>query len=140
MPAPGRTRLHLFDVVSEWRAWTGRPAVLAVWAARRAALEQTEMAEVVADFQASKQYGLAHIPEIAANAAATLGLPQAHLESYLLDNIDYSLDEENRAGLNLFFEKAAAAGIVPLNQPLHYAGKPDAARVAARGSIGVAGG
>ena len=39
--------------------------------------------ELVADFQASKEYGLAHIEEIAANAAATLGLPQAHLESYL---------------------------------------------------------
>jgi len=123
---PGKkTRLYLYDVISEWRAWTGLPGVLALWAARRNVLSSGESADIatalVADFQASKEYGLAHIPEIAANAAATLGLPQAHLESYLLENIDYSLDDENRAGLELYFQKAADAGIVPLNRPLQYA-------------------
>jgi len=113
-----KTPLYLYDVISEWRAWTGRPGVLALWAARRDVVTP----ELLADFQASKEYGLVHIPEIAANAAATLGLPQAHLEDYLRENIDYSLDEENRAGLELFFEKAAAAGIVPLARPLEYAG------------------
>jgi len=111
-----KTQLHIYDVVSEWRAWTGRPAVLALWAAKCHAVTP----DLVADFQASKEYGLAHIPEIAANAAATLGLPQTHLESYLLENIDYSLDEENRAGLELYFQKAADAGLVPFYQPLQY--------------------
>lgn len=117
-----KTPLYLYDVISEWRAWTGRPGVLALWAARRDILAGAEASELVGDFQASKQFGLEHIPEIAANAAATLGLPQAHLESYLLENINYSLDDENRAGLELYFEKAAAAGIVPLARPLEYAG------------------
>jgi chorismate dehydratase len=119
---PGRKmRLYLYDVISEWRAWTGRPGVLALWAARQDVLARPEASGLVADFQASKEYGLEHIPEIAANAAATLGLPQAHLETYLLENIDYGLDDENRAGLELYFQKAADAGIVPLNQPLQYA-------------------
>ncbi|HXZ20386.1 MAG TPA: menaquinone biosynthesis protein [Candidatus Acidoferrales bacterium] len=120
-----KARLHVYDVISEWRAWTGLPAVLALWAARRDVLRSGESrdfgTELVADFQASKEYGLAHVPEIAANAAATLGLPQAHLETYLLENIDYSLDDENRMGLELYFQKAADAGIVPVNQPLMYA-------------------
>jgi chorismate dehydratase len=119
---PGsKMRLFLYDVISEWRAWTGRPGVLAVWAARGAILTQADVLELVSDFQASKEYGLTHIEEIAANAAATLGLPQAHLESYLLENIDYSLDAENRAGLSLYFEKAAAAGYIPMARPLEYA-------------------
>ncbi|HKM89764.1 MAG TPA: menaquinone biosynthesis protein [Candidatus Acidoferrales bacterium] len=109
--------LHLYDVITEWRAWTGRPGVLAMWAARR----EVVTPEVVADFQASKEYGLAHLPEIAANAAATLGLPQAHLERYLSENIDYSLDDENRAGLDLYFEKAAQSGLIPLVRQLEYA-------------------
>ena len=108
--------LHVYDVISEWHAWTGRPGVLALWAARRDAVTQ----ELLADFQASKEYGLAHLPEIAANAAATLGLPQAHLESYLSENIDYNLDLENRAGLALYFEKAAQAGLIPLARPLEF--------------------
>jgi len=115
---PGsKAKLQVYDVISEWRAWTGRPGVLAVWAARR----DVATAELAADFQASKEYGLAHIEQIAANAAATLGLPQAHLENYLRENIDYGLDAENRAGLELYFEKAAAAGLVPFYQPLTYA-------------------
>ena len=109
--------LHVYNVITEWRAWTGRPGVLALWAARREAVTP----ELVADFEASKQYGLAHLPEIAANAAATLGLPQAHLERYLRENIDYNLDDENRAGLELYFEKAAQAGLIPLARPLEYA-------------------
>ena len=119
---PGKkARLYIYDVVSQWREWTGRPAVLALWAARKAVLARPEASGLVADFQASKEYGLAHIPEIAANAAATLGLPQAHLENYLLENIDYSLDGENRAGLELYFQKASDAGLVPFYQPLQYA-------------------
>jgi len=113
---PSAEPLHIYDVVSEWREWTGLPAVMAVWAARR----DVATPELFADFQASKEYGLAHIPEIAANASATLGLPQPHLESYLRDNIDYSLDDDNRAGLNLYFEKAAHAGLIPAARPLDF--------------------
>jgi len=112
--------LHVYDVISEWRAWTGRPGVLALWAARRDVVTP----ELTADFQSSKEYGLAHITEIAANAAATLGLPQAHLESYLQESIDYSLDLENRAGLALFYEKAAQGGLIPLARPLEFAKGP----------------
>jgi chorismate dehydratase len=115
-PGSRLRELHVYDVISEWRAWTGRPGVLALWAARRDAVTP----DLLADFQASKEYGLARIPEIAANAAATLGLPQAHLEDYLRENIDYGLDLDNRGGLALFFEKAAQGGLIPLVRPLEY--------------------
>jgi chorismate dehydratase len=116
---PGsKAKLYVYDVISEWRAWTGHPGVLALWAARRDVVTP----DLVADFQTSKEFGLSHIEEIAANAAATLGLPQTHLESYLRDNIDYSLDAENLAGLQLYFEKAAQAGIIPLVRQLEFAG------------------
>lgn len=113
---PGAIPLHVYDIITEWRAWTGKPGVLALWAARRDVVTP----ELVADFQVSKQYGLAHLDEIAANASATLGLPQVHLERYLRENIDFSLDEENRAGLTLFFEKAAAAGLIPPARPVEF--------------------
>jgi len=117
--------MHVYDVITEWRAWTGRPGVLALWAARRDAVTP----DLLADFQASKEYGLAHLTEIAANAAATLGLPQAHLERYLRENIDYSLDDENRAGLELYFEKAAQAGLIPQARPLEFVAAPRDAKV-----------
>ena len=118
--APGLTSLHVYDAITEWHNWTGLPGVLALWAARPPAVSS----ELAADFQASKAYGLAHLEEIAANAAATLGLPQAHLQCYLRENIDFSLDEENRAGLQLFFDKAAAAGLIPSSRPIEFVGQP----------------
>ncbi len=124
---PGVAGVRLYDVVEQWRQWTGHPCVLAIWAARREAATP----EVAADFLASKQYGLERIEDIAANASVTLGLSPASLARYLRDNIDYSLDDENLAGLELYFHKAARAGLIPAARPLEFAAVP--ARAAVRG-------
>ena len=102
-------KLYLYDVVHEWWQLTERPAVLALWAAR------TEIAtlELAADFTASLAYGLAHLPEICAEASRELQLPEKELSLYLRTNIDYSLDAENLKGLNEYFAQAARLGLVP---------------------------
>jgi chorismate dehydratase len=109
--------LYFYDVVGEWRSLTGLPAVLAVWAARR----DIATPEVTADFLASRDFGLSRITEICFDAARDLELPQPTLESYLRHNIDYSLDEENRRGLELYFTYAAKYGLIPQAKPLEYA-------------------
>jgi chorismate dehydratase len=109
--------LYVYDVVGEWRSLTGLPAVLAVWAARR----DTATPEVTADFLASRDFGLSRIPEICFDATRELELPQRALESYLRHNIDFSLDEENRRGLELYFTSAAKLGLIPQAKPLEYA-------------------
>ena len=91
--------LYVYDVVGEWRNLTGLPVVLAVWASRR----EIATPELTADFLASRDFGLSRITEICFDAAREPELPQRTLESYLRDNIDYSLDEENRRGLELYF-------------------------------------
>jgi len=116
LPVPGFEMLYVYDVVHEWRDMTGRPSVLAIWAGRREAVTP----EVVSDFLASKQYGLDHVHEIAEAASIKLDLPPAALERYLTENIHYDLDEENLAGLWLYFEKAAAAGLVPPARPVEF--------------------
>jgi chorismate dehydratase len=100
--------LYVYDVVGEWRALTGLPAVLAVWACRR----ELATPELTADFLASRDFGLAHLGEISYEAAQDLELPQRALESYLRNNIDFSLDAENRRGLELYFEHAAKLGLI----------------------------
>jgi len=109
--------LYIYDVVGEWRSWTGLPAVLAVWAARR----DVATPEVTADFIASRDFGLAHIPEISFEAARELELPAQALESYLRRNIDFSLDAENLRGLDLYYEHAAQLGLIPQAKPLDWA-------------------
>ena len=109
--------LHVYDVVQEWRRLAGLPAVLAVWAGRR----QSVTPEVVADFAASKEYGVAHLAEISATASVKQDLPAADLLNYLQENIDFTLDSENLAGLELYYCLAAKLGLIPRAKAIEWA-------------------
>ena len=86
------------------------------WAGRRDAVTP----EVLTDFAASKQFGLERVREISEAASIKLDLPPRALERYLTENIHFDLDEENLAGLRLYFDKAAAAGLIPRAKPLEF--------------------
>ena len=118
MPVPGYEVVFVYDVAQQWREMTGKPCVLALWAGRREAITP----EVAADFQASKEYGLERLAEISEAAAVKLELPPKALERYLRENINFDLDEENLAGLELFFEKAGKMGLIPRARPMEIAG------------------
>ncbi len=120
--------LHVYDVVGEWRELTGLPAVMAVWAARR----EIVTPGLVADFTASRDFGLKQIPEICEEAARELELPQRDLESYLRHNIDFFLGEENRRGLKRYFEEAARMGLIEEARPTEWAAANVAAQVSAK--------
>jgi len=120
MPVPGHESIFVYDVAHEWQEMTGKPCVLAIWAGRREAITP----EVVADFLASKEYGMARIPEIADAASLKLELPAKDLEKYLAENINFDLDAENIEGLNLYYQKAAALGLIPRYRPIEFASAP----------------
>jgi chorismate dehydratase len=123
---PGVGDLHIYDVVKEWWHLTEKPAVLAVWAARNEVIT----AELTADFLASRDFGLAHLPEICAEAAQQLHLPEPELRLYLEKNIDYTLDGENLQGLLRFFHESHALKLIgPLNQIAIAAGPGSPARL-----------
>lgn len=106
---PGIPTLYLYDMVEEWRALSGLPAVLAIWAAR----PEVATPEVVRDFQESLAQGLLQLDAISVEASKELGLPAADLRRYLSENIDYGLDDENLQGLRLYFSFAAELGLIP---------------------------
>jgi chorismate dehydratase len=127
MPVPGVDTLFVYDVVHQWREMTGKPAVLAIWAARR----DTMTPEIVADFLASKAYGLERVRDISEGAGMKLDLAPAPLEKYLRDNIQFDLDEQKLAGLRLFYQYAAEDGLIPAARPIEFAEAP--AAMGARG-------
>jgi len=108
---------HVYDVVGEWRKFSSLPAVMAVWAAK----PEVVTPEVLADFSASRNFGLAQLAAISLKAAQELALPQQALESYLRHNIDFSLGEENRRGLERYFLEAAELGLIPLDKKITWA-------------------
>ena len=100
------------DIAHEWHALTGVPFVSAVWAvAPGVAAEQFEA--MAADFLRSRDHGIAHIEELAAEWSRKLPLPESTIRRYLSENIHYVLDEECLAGIEAFFRAAARAGVLP---------------------------
>jgi chorismate dehydratase len=121
----GPGTLYIYDVVQEWRRLSGLPAVLAVWAGRAEIMTP----EIVADFTASKVLGVAKVPVISAAAADEQRWAEGELRTYLSENIDYNLDKENLAGLELYYCLAAKLGLIPQAKAIEWA-SVDAARMA----------
>jgi chorismate dehydratase len=118
-------QFHIYDVVKEWWHLTEKPAVLAIWAARNESFPNSLVtAELVSDFLASRDFGLRQIPEICAEAAQQMHLPENELRLYLEKNIDYSLDDENLQGLQRFFGLSSALGLTGPLQPIAIAAGP----------------
>jgi chorismate dehydratase len=120
LPVPGVETLFVYDVAQQWHEMTGKPCVLAVWVGRRELMTP----EVVADFLASREYGLSQIDEIAEGAALKLNLPPREIELYLRESIDFSLDAANLDGLRHYFDLCAAAGLIPSARPIEFAALP----------------
>jgi chorismate dehydratase len=123
-PVKGVEALFVYDIAQQWREMTGLPSVLAIWVAHRGVVTP----ELVADFQASRDFGLSHIGDIAEGAALKLELPPRELERYLTENIDFSLDDENLAGLRRYYEECARAGLIPRARELEFATAASIAR------------
>src|ERR1700678_3175631 len=117
MPVPGFETTFVYDVAYQWGELTGKPCVLALWAGRPEAMTP----EVIADFHASKEYGIKRIREICEAASIKLDMPPRELERYLIENIHLGLEEKYLEGLRSYYEKSAAIGLIPRNKPLRFA-------------------
>jgi predicted solute-binding protein len=87
------------DLGREWREFTGKPFVYALWAHRPGHPKAREIASAL---KAAKRRGTARIPEIARREAARLKLTPAYCRKYLTESITFDLGPAERAGLRLF--------------------------------------
>jgi chorismate dehydratase len=99
------------DLGEEWRRWTGLPFVFAVWAARREA-NLSAVQQVHERLLESRTWGLAHLDELATEAARATGVSMDACRAYLAD-LDYALSYRHLAGLTDFFRRLAQDGLVP---------------------------
>jgi len=120
-----RTRYVCYDLAEEWKRLTWLPFVFAVWAVRASALAETDL-DLVKIFQQSRDHGLANVDALARTWAPRVGIGEQAVRTYLKENIDYSLDEENLAGLELFFRYAVECGVLPGLKPLEFVGEAKA--------------
>ena len=108
-------RLLYLDLAHEWHSFTGLPWVSAFWALRSGALEETGAcaADVIADLQASRDHGLAHVEDLAEEWSERIAVPRDTIRFYLSHNIHYILDDACMRGLAAFYRLAAECGALP---------------------------
>jgi chorismate dehydratase len=102
---------YRYDLGAEWKQWTGLPFVFAVWVAQRTTPVHASMS-AHASLLASRDWGLAHLPELATQAAVHTGVPAPRCLDYL-SGLDYRLSYPHLAGLTEFFRRLVAVGRVP---------------------------
>ncbi|MDT4961986.1 MAG: chorismate dehydratase [Pseudonocardiales bacterium] len=109
-----RHGLDVYDLGQVWRDWTGLPMVFAVWAVRRDYAEANPglVKDVHNAFVRSRDDALAHVDEIAAQAAQWEVFDAATLATYFR-TLDFSLGPRQLDGLVEFARRAAAVGAVP---------------------------
>ncbi len=102
---------HCVDLGGEWKRLTGLPFVFAVWAARRAA-DSVAVRRGHRTLLASRDWGLAHLDDLAAAASTATGVAVGACREYFA-GLDYALTDRHLAGLSEFFRRLAAQGIAP---------------------------
>ena len=114
----GVETLFVYDIVQQWREMTGLPAVLAIWVARRGVVTP-EMAGGFSGFARIRD-GTHWRDRRGRGAEAGICRP-ANWSATSTENIDFSLDDENLAGLKHYYEECARAGLIPEARELEFA-------------------
>jgi chorismate dehydratase len=110
--------LIVHDMAALWRQHTGLGFVFAMWMIREQSLDILDRV----DFAAARDEGLANVDTVLANYDRELNLPVDELRHYLTENISFSLDDEMKQGMELYFRLAHKHGLVPELQPIRFAG------------------
>lgn len=105
-----------FDLAATWKKFTGFGFVFAMWMANR---ENSDIAQKI-DFASARDEGLAHLDEIISNYESEVKLSREDFKKYLSDNISYSIDENMRRGMELYFELAHKNKIIKKQKPLEF--------------------
>jgi chorismate dehydratase len=106
------SNLLTFDLANLWHQHTGLGFVFAMW--------MTKKENCPIDFAAARDEGLDHLSEIIANYASDIDLGHDEMQTYLSENISYTVDDPMRKGMELYFDLADSNGLVTANRELTY--------------------
>ena len=109
-------QFRVFDLATLWREFTGFGFVFAMWMAR--AEDAGRIRQL--DFAGARKEGLAHLHEIAADYEKQVSLTSSEIKQYLMHNIAFSMDDEMRKGLALYFELSSKYRLIDEVKPLNF--------------------
>lgn len=103
-----REAYQIVDLAAAWRQLTGHPFVFAAWATRPGIFPE----DVAPLLRRSLSIGLEDLDSIVQRAVLDLGLPAATLREYLSRNLHFEMGPDERRGLEDFWQRSTAAGIL----------------------------
>ncbi|MCL4510655.1 MAG: menaquinone biosynthesis protein [Bacteroidetes bacterium] len=107
---------NYLDLAEEWNDMTGLPFVFAVWAGRQGAIDLDDTQAIIS----SKNLGLDNIDVVCREAAAEYDADFNLVKSYLTDNIQFNLGDEEIAGMKQYFELAYYHGALEYLPSLNF--------------------
>jgi len=113
-----RERYRIIDLAAEWHELTERPFVFAVWAVR----PEVDIPDLPFYFKSSLRYGLSSLDTVVREAAAELNLDSSEVRSYLTENLSFVLRQEEIEGLEEFYRRAHAHGLILEPKPIEFWG------------------
>lgn len=91
--------VHAMDLAAEWKRFTGRPFVFAVWAANRPLEEQ-----FISEFNEALALGVNNLGKVASYFSEVSVIGDDELEKYLRYNIDFNFDSKKKEAMELFLD------------------------------------
>lgn len=107
----GREYPYVYDLGAEWKRWTGLPFVFAVWVAQRSTPVEASL-HVHSSLIRSRDWGLAHLDELSAQASRSTGVSLEECREYFA-GLDWRLTMPDLEGLTEFLRRLELAGRVP---------------------------
>ncbi len=101
--------VECWDLGDEWCRWAELPFVFAMWVARPG-VDVVEMGHVL---NQARDWGVAHLEEIARAEAARVGLTYEQTLGYLRDHLHFYLNGREQRGLDLFFQLVTEIEAIP---------------------------
>ena len=114
--SPATEFVEAWDLGDEWVPSTGLPFVFAVWMARPG-VDTTDLEFALI---AARDRGERDIEAIATEQSAAMNLPRELVLTYLRDNLYFHFEARERRGLELYFRRAAALGLIPQDIQLRF--------------------
>lgn len=112
---------HRVDLAEAWRDWTGLPFIFGVWVVSRSAADSGLFtSDPGALLRRARDWGLRHMDTILDLTLYGCPLTREELRIYYRDGLVYGLRGRELEGLQLFYEKLAAARMIPAMPELEF--------------------
>lgn len=112
---------HQLDLGEAWKTITGLPFVYACWMCREGAIEQGRLRTIARVLDRQRRHNATRMDWIIAHRAPLRGWPIDVASEYLGGLLRYELTPQHRRAVEVFFDRAAALGLIPERRPTRWA-------------------